>query len=161
MIPKPRNDNKSYKDEEGAQAWTDSDDERIVVSLASNPRLRKLRFTEAEDLVDGREYTKRLRQQFQRLYPVPEWADPLSRKKVRKRRRRLLDNSVSSESDGPASDMSFEPEELSAQPLTKLMRNTMSIIDTTTSARSTRQKLRPEVIDIQRTKDVGDAQPVS
>lgn len=57
--------------------------------------------------------------------------------------------------------MPFEPEELSAQPLTKLMGNTLSILDTTTSARSTPQKLRPEVIDIQRTKDVGDAQPVS
>lgn len=161
MILESTSDGESSKHDEGAQAWTDSDDERIVVSLASNPRLRKLRFTEAEDLVDGREYTKRLRQQFQRLYPVPEWADPPSRETVRQNRRRRSHRSVSSESDESASDMSLESEDLIAHPLTKLMRNTMSILDTTTTARSTLQKLRPEVIDIQRTKDVGDAQPVS
>lgn len=48
--------------DEGA-AWEDSDDDRIMISLASNPRLRKLRRDEAEDVVSGREYIKRLRKQ--------------------------------------------------------------------------------------------------
>jgi U3 small nucleolar RNA-associated protein 18 len=47
----------------GAPVWEDSDDERILVSLASNPRLRKLRLMESEDLVNGKEYTERLRRQ--------------------------------------------------------------------------------------------------
>ena len=56
-------------DEEDSQgvsnvpAWHDSDDERILVSLASNNRLRKLRRTEDEDIINGKEYSRRLRQQ--------------------------------------------------------------------------------------------------
>jgi U3 small nucleolar RNA-associated protein 18 len=46
-----------------ASVWEDSDDERITVSLASNNRLRKLRITESEDLVNGKEYVERLRRQ--------------------------------------------------------------------------------------------------
>ena len=45
-------------------AWEDSDDERITVSLATTPRLRKLRKHEGEDLVSGTEYTRRLRRQY-------------------------------------------------------------------------------------------------
>lgn len=44
-------------------AWIDSDDERITISLATNTRLRKLRNYEGEDIVNGKEYTKRLRRQ--------------------------------------------------------------------------------------------------
>jgi U3 small nucleolar RNA-associated protein 18 len=44
-------------------AWHDSDDEKIMVSLASNNRLRKLRRTEDEDVINGKEYSRRLRQQ--------------------------------------------------------------------------------------------------
>jgi U3 small nucleolar RNA-associated protein 18 len=46
-----------------APVWEDSDDERMMVCLASNPRLRKLRLTESEDMVNGKEYTERLRRQ--------------------------------------------------------------------------------------------------
>ena len=51
------------EEEEGA-AWQDSDDERMVVSLASVPRLRKLRRTEAEDVISGKDYVRRLRKQY-------------------------------------------------------------------------------------------------
>lgn len=44
-------------------AWEDSDDERMMISLASEMRLRKLRVTEEEDLVNGKEYIWRLRRQ--------------------------------------------------------------------------------------------------
>lgn len=50
-------------DDGGKAAWEDSDDERIMVSLANNARLRKLRTYEGEDVVNGKEYTKRLRRQ--------------------------------------------------------------------------------------------------
>ncbi|RMZ81689.1 hypothetical protein DV737_g2396, partial [Chaetothyriales sp. CBS 132003] len=36
--------------------WHDSDDDRVAVSLALNPRLRKLRDTADDDIVSGREY---------------------------------------------------------------------------------------------------------
>ena len=155
-------DQKTIVDDTAAQVWIDSDDERIVVSLASESRLRKLRLTESEDLVNGKEYAKRLRQQFERLYPIPEWANPpLRRKSVHKSRRRLSHSSMSTEDDRSASEMSLESEELSVQPLAKLLRNTKSLVEATTMKSSSRTKLRPEILDIQRTKDVGSAQPVS
>jgi U3 small nucleolar RNA-associated protein 18 len=45
-----------------------------MISLTSTDRLRKLRKSEEEDTVSGKVYTRRLRQQFERIYPIPEWA---------------------------------------------------------------------------------------
>lgn len=47
-----------------APAWSDSDDERISISLAARPQLRKLRRAEAEDVITGKEYSRRLRKQY-------------------------------------------------------------------------------------------------
>lgn len=58
----------------GKAAWIDSDDEKLQISLLSSDRLRKLRKTPADDLISGREYTKRLRNRFEKLYPKPDWA---------------------------------------------------------------------------------------
>lgn len=145
-------------DDCNATAWVDSDDERIVVSLASNPRLRKLRFAESEDLVNGKEYSKRLRRQFERLYPVPDWANPSAVKTVALGKRKLSTASESSEANMSADDMS---DDLSTRPLAELLQNTNSVIRLTSTDSTTRKKLRPEIIDIRRTKDVGPAQPVS
>lgn len=143
----------------GGPAWVDSDDERIMVSLASHARLRKLRITESEDLINGTEYTKRLRRQFERLYPVPDWANPSTIVKCKKRRR--SNASDSSGGDGSADNMSTDSNDLSVQPLAELLQNATDLIKTTSTSSSGRKRLRPEVIDIQRTKDVGLAQPVS
>ncbi|EHL02665.1 putative U3 small nucleolar RNA-associated protein 18 [Glarea lozoyensis 74030] len=75
-------------DDGDAPAWEDSDDDRLTISLAGNPRLRKLRKSEADDVVSGKEYTRRLRRQFERMNPVPEWAKEAAR--PAKRRRRYL-----------------------------------------------------------------------
>lgn len=141
-------------------AWVDSDDERMVISLASNPRLRKLRVSEAEDLVNGKEYTKRLRTQFERLNPIPDWANPSVINRPRKRRRTSgdLDSSNGSSSDD---EMAVDDDHLSVQPLAKILQNADSLTETTSTTPSGRKRLRPEVIDIQRTKDVGGIQPVS
>ena len=148
-------------DDEHAQTWIDSDDERLVVSLASNSRLRKLRLTESEDIMNGREYIKRLRNQFEHLYPVPEWAKPPRRREGSpKGRRQLSNSSASTEADESGSDVSSESGEISTPPLTKLMRSTTSLLKPVTADSFTSRKLRPEIIDIQRTKDIGDAQPV-
>lgn len=144
---------------EDQAVWVDSDDERIVVSLASNPRLRKLRIAESEDLISGKEYTKRLRRQFERLYPVPDWANPAVSRRASKKRRRKPDQNSNSD-DTSADDMSVDSEDLSVQPLAALLQNTTEFLKAPSSL-STRRKLRPEVIEIQRTKDVGIAQPVS
>ena len=156
------NKDDAQPDDDNAAAWVDSDDERIVVSLASNPRLRKLRISEAEDLINGKEYTKRLRRQFERLYPVPEWAHPSAvRKEGRKKRRRPSNSSDSSDASASENEMSFETENLPTQPLAKLLQNKAVLIQPTAKNSTSRKKLRPEVIDVHRTKDVGTSQAVS
>ena len=149
-------------------AWIDSDDDRISVSLASNTRLRKLRNTETEDVINGREYIKRLRRQYERLHPTPEWArHPAGKTSERKRRRR---SSVGSQgdsfSDASGSDMSLD-DDLSAsstQSLAELLRTAGSLIQAelfSTDQPRKRRKLRPEVIDIQKTKSVTGQGPSS
>lgn len=145
-------------DEENQAAWVDSDDERIVVSLASNPRLRKLRIAELEDLISGKEYTKRLRRQFERLYPVPDWASSAVAKQASKKRRRNSNQDDRSD-DTSADDMSVDSDDLSVQPLATLLQTTTGFLKLSPSR--TRRKLRPEAVEIQRTKDVGLPQPVS
>jgi U3 small nucleolar RNA-associated protein 18 len=149
----------SQTDEEEKAVWVDSDDERLVVSLASNPRLRKLRVAESEDVINGKEYTKRLRRQFERLYPVPDWANPSAAAGSTSKKRRRPSNGKSSSEDASADDMSIDSDDLSVQPLAKLLQSSTEFLRASSSS-STRRKLRPEVIDIQRTKDVDLAQPV-
>lgn len=54
--------------------WSDSDDEKLLVSIASSARLKKLRQNMDERKVNGKEYQKRLRAQFLSLHPQPSWA---------------------------------------------------------------------------------------
>ncbi|KAI0662344.1 WD40 repeat-like protein [Cubamyces menziesii] len=57
-----------------ASAWTDADDTTLEVSLATDKRRRKLRDALAEDTVGGRDYERRLRRQYEKINPTPEWA---------------------------------------------------------------------------------------
>jgi U3 small nucleolar RNA-associated protein 18 len=140
-------------DEEGeAMAWEDSDDDRMVVSLAGDTRLRKLRVSAAEDIVSGREYSRRLRRQYDRLSSAPEWADPSSRPAKRRRR-----SSVASDSSISSNDIDVDDTDLSTLPLARLLQDAGSLTHTPTSTK--RPKLRPEVIDIQRTRDIPLTQP--
>jgi U3 small nucleolar RNA-associated protein 18 len=133
--------------------WYDSDDDRLAVSLASQARLRKLRTTESEDVVSGKEYIRRLRRQFQQLHPMPEWATPELAAKRRK---------TDSDSDSEDIESDDENEQLSMQPLAKLLQNASDLTRIEDNARSGgKRKLRQEVLDIQRLKDVGKSQPVS
>ncbi|KAL1310833.1 hypothetical protein AAFC00_001069 [Neodothiora populina] len=145
-----------------AAAWQDSDDERMVVSLASVPRLRKLRRTEAEDVISGKDYVRRLRKHFEMLNPTPDWARHATQKPARKKRRMTQDGEaseghVSSDDD----DMDVDEDgELSVDPLSRLLQDTSSLVrqgDTSTNGR--KRKLRPEVLDVQRTKDIPGVQP--
>lgn len=144
---------KPTENEDDAPAWEDSDDDRLAVSLAGNPRLRKLRVNEAEDMVSGREYTVRLRRQFERLNPVPEWALPSSRPSKRQRR-----SSASSDSSLASNDMDVDDVDLSTLPLARLLQSAGSLSRTPAST-TKRPKLRPEVLDIQQTKSIPTSQP--
>lgn len=112
--------------------------------------------TESEDIVSGREYVRRLRRQFERLHPMPEWANP-----ELAARRRKTDSDDSDVGSGVEMDTDDDEEQLSMQPLAKLLRNAFDLtrIEDSTHAGGKR-KLRQEVIDIQRLKDVGKTQPV-
>ncbi|KIW62853.1 hypothetical protein PV04_09745 [Phialophora macrospora] len=137
-------------------AWYDSDDDRLTVSLASNTRLRKLRATENDDVVNGREYIQRLRGQYERLHPTPEWVTY-----ARKRRKlsQLGDRDAASESDVSMEDDDSLP---SARPLAELLRTAGSLTRAVPKPSTDRsRKLRPEVVDIQRCKDVANSGPSS
>ncbi|GJN92625.1 hypothetical protein Rhopal_005660-T1 [Rhodotorula paludigena] len=66
-------------------AWHDPADEALQVSLQGQKRLRKLRDAAAEDVVSGLEYESRLRRQFEKLHPPPQWATDARRKILRRR----------------------------------------------------------------------------
>ncbi|CAF3552445.1 unnamed protein product [Fusarium graminearum] len=127
-----------------APAWEDSDDDRLAVSLAGATRLRKLRKTEAEDLVSGTEYSQRLRQQYLRLNPLPAWARESDGRSSKRRRSSAASNS---------SDDSDSDSEVSAQPLEKFLRDVNSLAGVGSNQK---RRLRPEVIDIQRTREIPD-----
>ena len=119
---------------------------------------------ESEDLINGKEYVKRLRRQFVRLCPVPEWADypaaaAVSRVLSRKRRR-FSSGSDSSEAMVSGNGISVDYDELSTPPLSKLLQNTGTLA-LSTSATLGRKYLRSEIIDVHRTKDVATTPHVS
>lgn len=126
--------------------WEDSDDERLAVSLATASRLRKLRIEEGEDVVSGTEYAARLRRQYLTLNPLPKWAKE-AQSHPAKRRRRSSDASDSSSGAGGSDD-----EDVSAQPLDEFLRDSAQM----SRLGSKTKKLKPEVIDIQRTRDIPD-----
>ncbi|KAL1883197.1 U3 snoRNP protein [Diaporthe australafricana] len=142
---------KVARDDGPQPAWVDSDDERLAVSLAGVKQLRKLRESEADDLVNGTEYTRRLRQYYLRLNPLPSWAKNSSERKT-KRRRSSAASSGSGSSSG--SELSGDEEDISALPLERFLRDAGALQGE--GARRKKRKLRPEVIDIQRTRDIPD-----
>lgn len=143
-------------EDEDKPAWDDSDDERLVVSLASVPQLRKLRETAEDDMVNGKEYARRLRKQYERLYPAPEWAAHATGKA--KKRRRTMDDDESGEESG--SDMDVD-DDLSTQPLARLLKDADILSRNVARGPAKRRKLQAGTVDIQRLKDVSKAGPVS
>lgn len=133
-------------------AWEDSDDERIAISLQSHQRLRKLRTTENEDSVTGKEYVQRLRKQYQLLHPMPRWAVGAAARVQGKRK--------SAGDDLSDSDQEESDDALSAQPLARLLQNAGHLVASEAKdPRTGNRKLRPEVLDIMRLKDVPGNQP--
>ncbi|BGP34186.1 U3 snoRNP protein [Rhodotorula toruloides] len=107
-------------------AWFDPADEELQISLQGEKRLRKLRDAAAEDVVSGLEYESRLRRQFEKLHPPPQWAVEARRKVLRRRAAQaqhggnaalLLDSDVSDVSDasdeeGDSADEKDEADDL-------------------------------------------------
>ncbi|KAI1082790.1 WD40 repeat-like protein [Whalleya microplaca] len=138
--------------DQDAPAWEDSDDERLTVSLANATQLRKLRISEAEDVVNGVEYARRLRQQYLRLHPLPDWAKASSERPAKRRRRSSAASDKSDISDGATSGED-EDAETSALPLDKFLRDANALKGGNTQRA---KKLRSEVIGIQKSRDIPD-----
>lgn len=161
-VPAPGDDESSSDEATRSKqpaAWEDSDDERTRVSLASVPRLRKLRRTETEDVVNGKEYSKRLRKQFELLNPAPEWAQHAMQKPAKKKRRtsEALSGDDVSEAE---SDIDIDDDDLpSTAPLSQLLQDAESLVRQSGPGVGKKRKIRPEVIDIQRQKDIPGVQP--
>lgn len=132
-------------DAEELPAWDDSDDDRIAVSLAGVNRLRKLRETEAEDVISGREYTRRLRQQYLRLNPMPAWAKQEQRPSKRSKKQT---DSDSSDESGMDSDT-----DLHATPMNEFLRDINRLTGRDPDAA---RPLQPTTINIQRTRPIPD-----
>jgi U3 small nucleolar RNA-associated protein 18 len=144
------------EDEDDKPVWDDSDDERLVVSLASVPQLKKLRETLDDDVINGKDYTRRLRKQYERLSGTPEWAMEATGTANKKRRRTMNDDESDAES---ASDMDMDDEEMSSQPLAKLLKDA-DILSRNARGPAKRRKLQAGTVDIQRLKDVIKSGPV-
>ncbi|KUI56536.1 hypothetical protein VP1G_03925 [Cytospora mali] len=145
------------RDDGPQAAWEDSDDDRLTVSLAGVKQLRKLRKSEADDIVSGTEYTRRLRQQYLRLNPLPSWAKEAtsSDKKAKRRRRSSAASSGSDSASGSDLSGGEDDDDMTALPLERFLRDVSAINGD--GGRRKKRKLRPEVIDIQRTRDIPDA----
>lgn len=128
-----------------------------MISLASVPRLRKLRTTEAEDVVNGKEYSRRLRKQFELLNPPPAWAQHALDRSATKRRRLSADRD--SQVEDSQDEMDLDDELPSVAPLTKLLQDAESLVRQSGTGTGKKRKLRPEVISIQKLKDVPGVQP--
>lgn len=116
-------------------AWLDSDDERVQISLRSNPTIKKLRRTLDDDVVNGSEYVRRLRSRYSKMFPVPKW---VTSKEVRE------------DSDR---DMDSEDENIYANksdPLAQILKCRSSYVSKTKS-----RLLPPTTIDITALADSG------
>ena len=108
------------------------------------------------DRVSGREYVRRLRRQFEMLNPVPDWALEATQRPSKKRR--VMTDEDDEDMDV---DMDEDEDEIEAEPLGRLLRDTGGLVRRTDDTTGRKRKLRPETLDIQRTKDIDGTQPVS
>ncbi|KAJ3324208.1 U3 snoRNP protein [Boothiomyces sp. JEL0866] len=60
--------------EQDGPAWTDEDQQVFSVNIEKKNRLKKLRNEFEETEITGKEYEERLRSQFEKINPIPEWA---------------------------------------------------------------------------------------
>lgn len=133
-------------------AWADSDDEKLTVSLARAGPTRALRETEADDLVDGAEYARRLRKQFLRVNGLPAWVKDATKDRKTKHKRRSSAASSASASAKDSDASGSDDDDVSALPLEKFLRDA----NAGDGGRRKKRKLRPEVIECQRSRDIPD-----
>lgn len=129
------------KAEEVADAWQDSDDETLAVSVIATNKTKKLRTSYNDSSINGKDYVRRLRAQFEQIYPRPKWADDVS------------DDESSLEYHSENSD-SEEVLNGDVNALSKILQSTYAYKDVSSS------KLLPsKILDITRLKDANASHP--
>jgi len=137
-------DSEMSDDDSYTAVWNDSDDDNATIDLLnSSQRLRKLRKTQQETKITGRDYEARLRAHFEKLYPKPQWTQT---------RPQAVHGSSEFESDDDA--MSDEDEVLRANPLADVLNRSTNYLTT-----SKLKMIPTSDIDIQRLADVTKQRP--
>ncbi|SGZ55487.1 CIC11C00000004952 [Sungouiella intermedia] len=123
--------------EEEEAAWIDSDDDKNTVSILSN-KLKQYRQAPEEQTVSGAAYVTRLRSQFEKIYPRPEWVVTFGEEK-KGNEKEVEDYTEEAEEDSSVGINTTE--------LTSILNSTNNYIKTTTKL------LPPTKLDIMRLKD--------
>lgn len=136
----------SEYDSDESDAWIDSDDEKLHISLMNTNKTKKLRDSYQEHAINGKKYIQRLRNQFEKIYARPKWADDESSDDENDN-----DNNSSDENDGDDFEKVTDGD---INALTKILKATYDYKDTTKS------KLLPvNTLDIVRLKDANITHP--
>ncbi|KAJ2690760.1 U3 snoRNP protein [Coemansia sp. RSA 1285] len=120
---------------EEAAAWVDEDTQNARVALKGAIRTRKLRKIEGENIVHGDVYEERLRQQFQKINPVPKWAQETKAE------------------DAWGSDSDDSEEKREARAGNDLLKSSKSLLSKTSTL------LPPSILDIVRTRNGNQTAP--
>lgn len=137
-------DDSDYSSDE-SDAWVDSDDEKLHVSLMNTNKTKKLRDTYQEQVINGRKYIQRLRNQFEKIYSRPKWVDAESSDD---------DDNTNSSSDENNHNEFENVTDGDINALTKILKTTYNFKDKTDS------KLLPvNTLDIVRLKDANFTHP--
>ncbi|THU92609.1 hypothetical protein K435DRAFT_209003 [Dendrothele bispora CBS 962.96] len=126
-----------------APAWHGPSDPSTSISLSSSKRLCKLRNAPDENELGAREYESRLRRQFEKINPEPEWAKRARLARVKKAKSiRSQGEENDSEDEDDDADKSFD--------MQTLLNSTSGIV----SKRSTKSLILPTgTINIERLRD--------
>ncbi|KAI8637323.1 WD40-repeat-containing domain protein [Parasitella parasitica] len=135
-------------------AWEDEDDKRLKISLTATNITKKLRNNEDEDVIDGVEYTRRLRKQFNKIYPKPDWARLPSEIEADKRKRKASSDSSDEDENDYANS---HEDELDDNTRLDLLKSTMGILE----RRTGKNTISPRKLDILRVKNANRAVPRS
>lgn len=139
-------DEDDVESSEESDAWKDSEDEEISISLLQSDKMKKLRKKETDSTISGKAYISRLRSQFEKIYPRPQWADATFEKDDDE------DNEGSGDEEIQSDDEKTEQGDVKA--LAKILQKTHNFQNNKNS-----KLLPPTKLDITRLKDANQKHP--
>lgn len=137
-------DDEDDESSDESDAWRDSEDEGISISLLQSDKMKKLRKKETDTAISGKAYISRLRSQFEKIYPRPQWADA------------SFDRDTVDEGSGDEDIQSDEErtEQGDVRALAKILQKTHNFTNNKSS-----KLLPPTKLDITRLKDANQKHP--